>query len=380
MAKNQQQVDGELSDQLVALLDGVVDRELAGRLAEVMQSAAKCINRLGGINLVALEPKDSGDGSADLGLWEKMAPAVGETVVAANELCMTIDACFPPVRGGALYGGEGSDQRAQYEAAAVFRTISPLIRQEVAEVGTLMRRPELLSSAWLLLGELQRLRNAIRARVSDGVYLSAAALGPVGRDEVVPGFQQEVTRGLSFRGTESALRRTMRSRLEDELSGAQLAKALDQDLEVFTAMPAWRHVKVETKRAMIELRGQLARLSSGAKTEAAAVREVIEPMLMRLEMTSAEMSKGLLMAHDRQARAASLRRVEQAELHLTLGTGAAGWVLEAALDAAAPLRGCNDVLDELLRGASKQNVSELADEELMPLAADFAVALTRLDL
>lgn len=380
MAKTQQQLDGELSDELVVLLDGVVDRELAGRLAEVMQSAAKCVDRLGGINLIALEPKDSGDGSADLGLWEKMAPVVGETVVAANELCATIDACFPPVKGRTLYGGEGSDQRAQYEAAAVFRTISPLIRQEVGEVGALMRRPELLSNAWLLLGELQRLRNAIRARVSDGVYLSAAALGPVSREEVVPGFQQEVTRGLSFRGTESALRRTMRNRLEGDLPGAQLAKALDQDLEVFTAMPAWRHVKIETKRAMIELRAHLAQLSSRPATAAPDVREVVEPMLMRLEMTSAELSKGLLVAHDRQARAAALRRVEQAELHLTLGTGAAAWVLEAALDAASPLRGCNEVLDELLRAASKQDVAELSDEELMPLAADFAVALTRLDL
>ena len=103
-------------------------------------------------------------------------------------------------------------------------------------------------------------------------------------------------------------------------------------------------------------------------------------MLAVLEATSFELSRGLLIAHDRHARNLALRRAEQAELHLTVGTGAAGWALEAAFDAAAPLRGCNDLVDELMRNASKSVVGELAEAELMPLAAEFAVALSRLDL
>jgi hypothetical protein len=374
-----QQVNAELADQLVTLLDNIVDRELAGRLAEVMVSAARCIARLAGINLVALEPKEAGDGTADLGLWEKIAPAVGETVVAANELCATIEVCFPPVKGS-VFGGMGSDQRAEYEAAAVFRTIGPLIHREVGDVGALVRRPELLSNAWLLLAELERLRTGIRARVSDAVYLSAAALGPVTRDQVVPGFQQEVTRALSFRGTESALRRTARQRLVEALPGAQLARALDKDFEAFCAMPAWRHVKVETKRAMLELREALGHVALSEGTSPTQVRALVEPMLEVLAQTSTDLSRGLLVGHDREARALALRRVEQAELHLTLGTGAAGWVLDAALDAASPLRGCNELLDELLRHASMRTVSELGDDELLPLAADFSVALTQLEL
>ena len=93
--------------------------------------------------------------------------------------------------------------------------------------------------------------------MSDGVYLSAAALGAVSRDEVVPGFAQEVMRALSFRGTEAALRRTARQRLEGAAPGTKLARSLEEDFEVFTAMPAWRHVKIETKRAMLELRARL---------------------------------------------------------------------------------------------------------------------------
>jgi hypothetical protein len=375
------QSEGELPPHLVALLEGIIDRELAARLSDVMAAAGRCIERLAGINLVALEPKESGEGSADLAVWEKMAPAVGDTVVAVNELCAVIDASFPPARSrGSLFGEDGSDQRAGYEAAAVFRTIGPLIQKEVGEVGALMRRPELLSSPWSLLAELQRLRAEIRAHVSDGVYLSAAALGPVSRDEVVPGFAQEVLRALSFRGTEAALRRTARQRLEGKSPGAKLAKSLEEDFEVFTAMPAWRHVRIETKRAMLELRARLTALAADETTSPAAVSEAVNPMLGVLASTSFELSRRLLIAHDRQARNLALRRAEQAELHLTLGTGAAGWALEAAFDAAAPLRGCNDFVDDLLRDAAKSVVGELPENELMPLAAEFASALSRLDL
>ncbi len=372
---------GELPPMLSSLLGAIIDRELAGRLSEVMAAAGRCIERLAGINLVALEPNDSGDGSADLALWEKTAPAVGEMVVAVNDLCAVIDASFPASRSRAsLFGEEGSDQRAEYEAAAVFRTIGPLIQKEVTEVGALMRRPELLSSPWSLLSELQRLRAEIRARVSDGVYLSAAALGVVSREEVVPGFGQEVVRALSFRGTASALRRTAIQRLENGTVGSKLARALEEDLEAFTTMPAWRYVKIETKRSMLELRVRLVSLSNDAQTSVAVVREAAEPMLAVLEATSFELSRSLLIAHDRQARHLALRRAEQAELHLSLGTGAAGWALEAAFEAATPLRGCNESVDQLMREASKLVVGELPESELMPLAAEFAAALSRLDL
>ena len=58
------QSEPELPPLLITLLDGVIDRELAGRLSEVMLAAAHCIERLGAINLVALEPKEFGEGSA----------------------------------------------------------------------------------------------------------------------------------------------------------------------------------------------------------------------------------------------------------------------------------------------------------------------------
>jgi len=373
------QSEGEIPHQLAALLDSIVDRELAVRLGDVMLASGRCIERLAAINLRELEPKEADDGAPDLALWEKMAPAVAETVVAVNDLCTVIDASFPPTRSRAsLFGEEGSDQRAEFEAAAVFRAISPMLKVELNEVGNLVRRPDLLSSPWDLLAELQRLRSKLRERVSDGVYLSAGALGAFTRDEVVPGFSQEVLRALSFRGTESALRRTALNRLETATDGASLAKALAEDFEVLSAMPAWRHVKIATKREMLRLRERLTRHGSAASVE--QVREWVNPMLELLSQTSFELSRGVLISHDRAARNLALRRTEQAELHLNLDTGAAGWALEAAIDACNVLRGCNGPLDELMRSANGKRIGELPSNELSELAAELGAALTRLDL
>jgi hypothetical protein len=220
----------------------------------------------------------------------------------------------------------------------------------------------------------------IRSRVSDGVYLSAGALGDASRDEVVPGYAQEVLRAVSFRATEAALRRNVQQRLEAGTATASLAKNIAEDFVVLAAMPAWRHVKVETKRAMLRLRFLLEAAAGDADSTVSHVAQLVKPMLELLASTSFELTRGVLITHDRNARNLALRRAEQAELHLVLETGAAGWVLEAAFDAAQPLRGCNDVVDDLLRRAARVELGELEAADLMPLAAELASALTRLDL
>ena len=379
MSKKKQS-EGELPETLVTLIDGVVDRELATRLTDVMIAAGRCIEQLASINLRDLEPNDADDGAPDLTLWEKMAPAVSNTVVAVNELCTVIDESFPPGRSRtSMFGEEGSDQRAEFEAAAVFRSVGPLLKREVQEVGQLMRRPDLLSSPWALLGELQDLRSQLRDRVSDGVYLSAGALGSLTRAQVVPGFAHEVLRALSFRGTESALRKTAMGRLESPVSGVALARALDEDFAVLTSMPAWRHVKMETKRAMLRLRTELKNAAQ-METTVENVEGLVRPMLDLMAETSQDLSHTVLVTHDREAQIGAQRRVEQAQLHLQLDTGAGGWALEAAFDAANPLRGLDAQLDSLLRDAGKMSVGDLPSDELRELAARLSTALSRLDL
>lgn len=373
--------ESELPARLLEILDGLADRELATRLSDVCLAAGQCIGQLAAIRLVDLEPKVADEGPADLALWEKMAPAVRDTVLVVNELCEVVDECFPPDSGRhSALGAAGSDQRAEQEATSVFQTLARFLRKEVTEVGGLMRRPELVASGWALLGELQRLRGHLRQRVSDAVYLSAAALAPVSRTDVVPGFAQEVRRGLSFRGTQAALQRTVEGRLEEAADGPAVARAIGEDLSVFTAMPAWRHVQIETKRQLLALQGQLGALAAAPGTTPEDVARLARPFMATLAATAGELSRGLLAGPDRQARAAALLKVEQCELHLVLETGAASWALDAALTAADPLRGRDEALDDVLRRAGNLPVGALADEELMPLVAALGAALTRLEI
>lgn len=372
------QTQGDLPPALLSLVEAIVDRELASRLMDVLVAAARTMERLAAINLVALEPQEATEGSADLGLWEKMAPAVGDTVVALNELVAVIDGTFPPIKKKTLFFGDELEARAEFEAAAAFRAIAPLLRREVTEVGALIAQPELLSSPWRLLGELQRLRAESRTRVGDAVYLSAGALGAVARDEVVPGWAQEVLRATSFRATGSTVRHTISQRLELSTDGSVLAENVDQDLDVFTSMPAWRHVKVETKRAMLALRTELKEAAASGDASVDSVKLLVVPMLDVLAESAAELSRAVLRVHDRQVREVVLRRIEQAELHLVLETGAAAGALEAAFIASNALRGASDAVDEALRGNAA--VSQLAESELAPLVAQLNRAIQSLEV
>ncbi|MGV3625753.1 MAG: hypothetical protein ACO1OB_33385 [Archangium sp.] len=372
------QTQSDLPSALIALVEGLSDRELAARLMDVLVAAARTIERLAAINLVALEPQEATEGSADLELWERMAPAVGDTIVAVNELIAVVDGAFPPLKKKTVaFGSESSDVRTEIEAAAAFRAIAPLLRHEITEVGALIQQPELLSSPWRLLGELQRLRAGMRARVGDAVFLSAGAMGAVSRDDVVPGWAQEVLRALSFRSTGATLRNTVLQRIEVAIDGGVLAENVDQDLDVFTAMPAWRHVKVETKRAMLALRTDLKDAATSGTATVDMVKMLMVPMLDVLSEAATEISRAVLRAHDRHAKEIALRRIEQAELHLVLETGASHGAVEAAFVACNPLRGANPIIDEALR--SNVGVHELAESELAPLVAQLNRALQTLD-
>jgi hypothetical protein len=165
--------DPMLPKGLQDVLASIVDRELAGRMTRVGLAAARCIDQLQAINLLSLEPTSAEEGSADLSLWEQMAPAVADTVATISGLCGVIDQEFPETLSRAgVYSSESSDERAEAEAALVFRAVGSLLKGELAQVRDMVRRPELMASQWSLLEELQRLRAHFRRRVGDAVYLS----------------------------------------------------------------------------------------------------------------------------------------------------------------------------------------------------------------
>ncbi|MDX2014560.1 MAG: hypothetical protein SFW67_30460 [Myxococcaceae bacterium] len=352
---------------LQAVLAAIVDRELAGRMTRVCLAAARCIEQLQAINLVSLEPPEAEEGSADLSLWEQMAPAVADTVAATSGLCVVIDAEFPDAssRSG-VFASESSDERAEAEAALVFQSVARLLRAQLAVVRDMVRRPELMASRWALLEELQRLRAQFRRRVGDAVYLSSAATSTVRREDVVPGASQEVQRALLYRSTAADLVKQVRGRLDraDEPLPRLLA-GLAGDLTLFASMPAWRHVHASPKRHFLAVKAFLSR----ADVDRAAADEAVRGLLDTLLDVSDELTREVLSSHDLQVFADVAFRLEQAQLHVTLGTGAAAWAFGAALAQTVTLRGRSERLDAVLRRFKKEPLDD-ADAVAVRAAID----------
>ena len=87
----------QLSPTLEQALAKVLDPRLSNKLREVCIAGATAIERLAAIDLVKHEPTSADSYSADLSLWEEMAPTVRDTLVAAQRLMAAMRGQFPGI-------------------------------------------------------------------------------------------------------------------------------------------------------------------------------------------------------------------------------------------------------------------------------------------
>lgn len=354
-----------LPPRLEEVLEAVADRALAAKLRRAIEAAAEAIERLGHLSLVKLEPATADDGTADLSLWEKMAPAVRDTVVGVNALLRVIDAEFPDSEQPITELPSHSDDRSAAEAGMVFRAIAGRLERDVNEVGGMMRNPDLVGSRWALLAELQRLRLEFRTRIGDAVYLSAAACAPVRREDVVPGFMQELARASLFRSTMADVRRNVAEKVASaKVEPKVAAKHIDTDFDIFATLPSWRHVRAEPKRQMLGLREALQHAAAQPGLTREALNQLVEPALDLLRALGEEQSRFVLPTHDRNVILQAQQLLEQAELHLVLDTGAASAALGRAIAACAGLYGREESFDVTLRALRTKPVLALSQDAL----------------
>jgi hypothetical protein len=365
---------------LQQVLDGIVDQQLSGRLVRVHTAVASAIEQLATINLLSLEPAD--DAEADLSHWERMAPAVRETVAQVSVVCSVIEEEFPEhtTRSG-VFSAETSDDRAEAESALVFRAVAQHLKKDVASVGSLLRRPELVASPWALLGELHRLREACRQRMGDAVYLSAASTGVVRREDVVPGALKDVQRALLYRTSVADLNRSVAARLEyGKADGLKTAQALLTDFELFTSMPGWRHVRAESKRQMVVVKRELKNAIAKGPLATSLLAALVEPVMTSLSHVAARLSLVMLAGHDRMVWAELTMKLEQVLLHMQLDTGGASLPLSSAATAAEKLRGRDEKFDGFLRVLRKDPVDELPPQRVAAIFEAFREQLRAFDV
>ncbi|XXF78925.1 hypothetical protein P2318_03970 [Myxococcaceae bacterium GXIMD 01537] len=360
-----------LPSRLKKLLEFLTDEEQGARLECVYRAAALAIERLGHVAIVKYEPTTADASGADLSLWETMAPALRDTVMGVNALVAAIRQEFPPPEK--TDEGEGwrpppasSDERLWREVEAVLHACAERLARRVGELGVAMRRPEVVSDGWTLMAELQAFRADFRSRIGDLVYLTAAAFEDVRREEVVPGAQADVSSSASLRVSVAELRRSLQSKLEraaraEPTALPALARQLEDSLAAFGTLKSAIMLRMGDKRTLLELRARLREAGARPQLSADEVTALVEPFLAMLEEVAEGLTREALLAHDRAVWAGCRARLEQATMHLELGSPGAGRILAEALDAAGALYGRDagfDVFVRKARGASEEELEE----------------------
>lgn len=362
-----------LPSRLEALLESLTDRHLADRLEQVHRAAAVAIDRLGHLSIAKYEPTTvESDGSADLALWETMAPAIGDTLVGVNQLVTAIHRQFPPpARPASSSGGwapppASSDERLSQEVEAVLHASAERLSKQVSELGQQMRRPEVVSDRWTLMAELQSFRADFRVRIGDLVYLTAAAFDHVRREDVVPGYVHQVGARAALRAAAADLRRSLQGRLEraakaEPPSRPALARQVTESLAAFITLPASVALRTPQKHHILSLRSRIQDTAGRTELAADVLPALVEPFLAFLDEAMEEVTRAWLIVHDRGVWTSCGVKLEQAEMHLTLGSPGAARVLADAVDAAGALYGRSAPFDGFLRKA-RQEAAEGLDE------------------
>jgi hypothetical protein len=378
-----------LSPKLEELLQSLSDRAFAERLRKVYGAASQAITRLSDLDLLKYETAHVDD-SPDLSLWEEMAPVIRDTVVDVNALLNVVREQFAtrPAAGGA---GSGAPLAATVEARRAKDASELLLgwmqqlAQGVTQLGETMRNPAVVSDRWTLLAEIQRLRERFREHIGNLVFESASAFGPVTRQQVVPGHEAEVKAAVMVRAIVADLSRIVSARLskvrEAELEDVQWnAQQLQTELDAFGRTAAYKHLRAQDKRHIIEIRvrvGQLAIQDAPPKQEVLAVVEELDTFVRSLSSVN---QRQMLIAHDREVWAGCGVRLERA---VGLGgsdpLGAAKALAEAAASAQS-LYGRDPRLDAFLRKARKQPLAQLSGPELRTAIETLQSLLAGLDI
>lgn len=380
-----------LSPRLEEILKALPDRAFSGRLRKVYAAAAQAIARLSDMDLVKYETPVV-DSSPDLSLWEEMAPVIRDTVMDVNALLNVIREQFPvqPLGGIADTVSRAADEAGParsgaQDTAGLLQEAMQQIAQGVTQLGEAMRNPSVVSDRWTLLSEIQRFRARFREQMSNLVFESVSTLGEVTRAQVVPGHEAEVKAAVTVRAITSDLARIIAARLkkvrEAEPEDVQWnAQQLQTELDAFGRTAAYRNLRAQDKRHIVEMRaevGRLAILPSPSRPELVAVVEQLDEFVRGL---SAVNQRQVLIIHDREVWASCGVRLERALSLVDSDKVGAAKALAEAAGSAQSLYGRDSELDAFLRKARKLQIGQLPVPELRSTIETFQGLLAQLDV
>nr|WP_201768922.1 hypothetical protein [Myxococcus stipitatus] len=370
-----------LTPRLEELLQAHSDGAFAGRLRKVYAAAAQAIGRLSDMDLVKYETPVV-DSSPDLSLWEEMAPVIRDTVMDVNALLNVIREQFP-AQPAANVADLVNSGRAR-EPAMMLHDAMTQLAQGVTQLGEAMRNPSVVSDRWTLLAEIQRFRARFREQVSNLVFETASSFGEVTRAQVVPGHEAEVKAAVTVRAITADLGRILSARLnkvrDAEPEDVQWnAQQLQTEMDAFGRTAAYRNLRAQDKRHIVEMRAEVGRLAILSNPVRADLLKVVGELEAFVRGLAAVNQRQILIIHDREVWAACGVTLERGLSLVDSDEPVAAKMLAEAATRAQSLYGRASDMDAFLRKARKQPLAQLTGPELRVTIEIFQGLLAQLD-
>lgn len=290
-------MDSPLPQKLDALLAAEADQDFAARLRMVCDAGARAIAGMGELDLVQYEGSDTEE-SADLSMWEQVAPVIGSTISEVNTLTAQIEASFPP--------GELVMDGRQLEVERAVSTAAMELKREVVNFGQRVRDPQVVGDRWNLITELQIFRSRFRDRIGRMVWEAATSLGECKRREVEPGYEAALGTTLVVRSMTADLRRKLHARIHrvGDAGPAEVveqAQQVERELDAFGRTAAWRSLRAQDKKGILEFRSRLRALIAHGAPLKVELLGVLEPFIEFIDGFAEISRRELLVQHDQEA-------------------------------------------------------------------------------
>lgn len=343
-------VERLLPARLGAILALETDVEFGDQLRRVHEAAARAISKLGELDLIKYEDSPI-DGTADLSLWEEVAPVVGNTISDVNALLTELTARFP--------SGQFLAEERRFKVDELLQKAAKELRDAVSALGMRIRDPSVVGDRWNLIAELQTFRFQFRDRIGAMVFETASALAECRRREVDPGYDELLASTLIVRSTTADLRRLMHSRISKVSEAAPEdvewnAQQLEKELNAFGRTAAWRALRAQDKKNVLEFRQRLKEVVTPTMSKIDLL-QIVEPFVEFVDTFITVNQREILTQHDQEVQA-SIGVVLERAMNAASDSDAMG-SLHEAVSYGQSLYGRNGDFDTFLRKLRKTPVT-----------------------
>lgn len=285
--------------------------------------------------------------------------------------------------------GEGSRLSAADAAASeksqreqVNETVYALggmLRSRVASFAPRLHHALSVGESWALLSELDHYQHALTKSLQ-GLLFGVLAIfnGDVRREEILPEYRSGVRESVELRGALTELTHHV-GKLNSAIASAKseqlvpLVVALSDRLTRFCARPAYRVLRAEDKREIVDFRSKLFSIRHQKNgVPMVRLRQEVEGFSKFLDAMQAINHREVLVVHDCQRLVDCLQRLQASEDLAVVDPESARNRFDSVIEQLGSVYGRNPELDEALR-----KIAPVALETLVPELQRWAAIVER---